>query len=34
MIFANLLGADKLIYQSIEDLVDAVRVGNPEIKAI
>ena len=29
----QLIGADKLIYQSIEDLVDAVRVGNPEIKA-
>jgi amidophosphoribosyltransferase len=28
----QLIGADKLIYQSIEDLVEAVSVGNPEIK--
>ncbi|MBU2924594.1 amidophosphoribosyltransferase [Colwellia sp. 4_MG-2023] len=29
----ELIGADKLIYQSIEDLVIAVRAGNPEIKS-
>jgi amidophosphoribosyltransferase len=29
----NLLGADKLIYQSIDDLIAAVGKGNPEIKA-
>ena len=29
---AQLIGADKLIFQSIEDLEDAVRLGNPEIK--
>lgn len=29
----DLIGADKLIYQSIEDLVAAVSLGNPEIKA-
>jgi len=28
----QLIGADKLIFQSIEDLVEAVSVGNPEIK--
>jgi len=28
----SLIGADKLIFQSIEDLVTAVKVGNPEIK--
>lgn len=28
----SLIGADKLIFQSIEDLVSAVKVGNPEIK--
>jgi amidophosphoribosyltransferase len=28
----NLIGADKLIFQSLEDLVSAVSVGNPEIK--
>ena len=28
----NLIGADKLIYQSISDLVAAVGSGNPEIK--
>lgn len=28
----DLIGADKLIFQSIEDLVAAVRVANPEIK--
>ncbi len=28
----TLIGADKLIFQSIEDLVSAVKVGNPEIK--
>jgi len=28
----DLIGADKLIFQSIEDLVAAVNVGNPEIK--
>ncbi len=28
----QLIGADKLIYQSIEDLVAAVGVGNPDIK--
>jgi len=28
----NLIGADKLIFQSIEDLVAAVKIGNPEIK--
>ena len=30
----NLIGADKLIYQSIGDLIAAVGAGNPEIKAI
>jgi amidophosphoribosyltransferase len=29
----NLIGADKLIFQSIEDLVSAVKVGNPEIQS-
>jgi len=29
----ELIGADKLIYQSIEDLVTAVGTANPEIKA-
>ncbi|MGL1958118.1 MAG: amidophosphoribosyltransferase [Colwellia sp.] len=29
----SLIGADKLIYQSIEDLVAAVGLGNPNIKA-
>jgi len=29
----ELIGADKLIYQSIEDLVLAVKEGNPEIKS-
>ncbi|TPH19195.1 amidophosphoribosyltransferase [Litorilituus lipolyticus] len=29
----ELIGADKLIYQSIEDLVTAVGAANPEIKA-
>mgnify|MGYP006141319127 CR=1 FL=1 len=28
----QLIGADKLIYQSIDDLVEAVGSGNPEIK--
>jgi len=28
----QLIGADKLIYQSIEDLIEAVSIGNPEIK--
>lgn len=28
----SLIGADKLIYQSLEDLIKAVSVGNPEIK--
>jgi len=28
----DLIGADKLIYQSIDDLVSAVNVANPEIK--
>ncbi|WP_019025741.1 amidophosphoribosyltransferase [Colwellia piezophila] len=28
----NLLGADKLIYQSLNDLIAAVSSGNPEIK--
>ncbi|TMM46779.1 amidophosphoribosyltransferase [Colwellia ponticola] len=28
----DLIGADKLIFQSIEDLITAVSVGNPEIK--
>jgi len=28
----NLIGADKLIYQSIEDLVSAVGSGNPDIR--
>ena len=28
----DLIGADKLIYQSIEDLILAVKEGNPEIK--
>jgi len=26
------IGADRLIYQDLEDLIDAVRKGNPEIK--
>ncbi|WP_448213350.1 amidophosphoribosyltransferase [Colwellia sp. MEBiC06753] len=29
---AEIIGADKLIFQSIEDLVEAVRTYNPEIK--
>jgi len=29
----NLIGADKLIFQSLEDLVSAVKLGNPEIKS-
>ncbi|MCJ8321973.1 MAG: amidophosphoribosyltransferase [Colwellia sp.] len=29
----SLIGADKLIYQTIEDLITAVSSGNPEIKA-
>lgn len=29
----SLIGADKLIFQSIEDLVSAVKTGNPEIKS-
>ncbi|QBG37418.1 amidophosphoribosyltransferase [Litorilituus sediminis] len=29
----SLIGADKLIYQSIDDLVTAVSLGNPEIKS-
>ncbi len=29
----DLIGADKLIFQSIEDLVSAVKLGNPEIKS-
>lgn len=29
---AALIGADKLIYQDLEDLVDAVRQGNPAIE--
>ena len=28
----QLIGADKLIFQTIEDLVSAVRCANPEIK--
>jgi amidophosphoribosyltransferase len=28
----DLIGADKLIFQSIEDLISAVSLGNPEIK--
>jgi len=28
----NLIGADKLIFQSLDDLVAAVSLGNPEIK--
>jgi amidophosphoribosyltransferase len=28
----DLIGADKLIFQSIEDLIEAVRAGNPDIK--
>ncbi|GAA0816847.1 amidophosphoribosyltransferase [Colwellia sp. D2M02] len=28
----SLIGADKLIYQSIDDLISAVRLGNPDIK--
>ncbi len=28
----DLIGADKLIFQSIEDLVAAIRIGNPEIQ--
>lgn len=27
----ELIGADKLIFQSIDDLVSAIRIGNPEI---
>jgi amidophosphoribosyltransferase len=26
------IGADKLIYQDLQDLIDAVQKGNPEIK--
>jgi amidophosphoribosyltransferase len=29
---ANEIGADWLIYQSLDDLIDTVKVGNPEIK--
>jgi len=29
----ELIGADKLIYQSIDDLISAVSLGNPDIKA-
>ena len=29
----DLIGADKLIFQSLEDLVSAVKLGNPEIKS-
>jgi amidophosphoribosyltransferase len=29
----NLIGADKLIFQSIDDLISAVGTGNPEIKS-
>jgi len=29
---ATLIGADQLIYQDLEDLIDAVRMENPEIK--
>lgn len=29
---AKLIGADKLIYQELEDLIDAVRRGNPAIQ--
>jgi amidophosphoribosyltransferase len=29
----DLIGADKLIFQSIEDLISAVSLGNPDIKA-
>ena len=29
----QLIGADKLIYQTLEDLVEAVSVANPDIKA-
>ena len=29
----DLIGADKLIYQSIDDLISAVSLGNPDIKA-
>jgi amidophosphoribosyltransferase len=30
--YVYLIGADKLIFQSIEDLITAVSSGNPEIK--
>ena len=29
----DLIGADKLIFQSLEDLISAVKIGNPEIKS-
>ena len=29
---AKAIGADWLIYQTLEDLIDSVREGNPEIK--
>ena len=29
----DLIGADKLIFQSIDDLVAAIRIGNPEIQS-
>jgi amidophosphoribosyltransferase len=29
---ADFIGADKLIYQDLSDLVDAVRRGNPRIQ--
>lgn len=28
----ELIGADKLIFQTIDDLIEAVRIGNPDIK--
>lgn len=28
----KLIGADRLIYQELEDLIEAARIGNPEIK--
>ena len=29
---AEFIGADKLIYQNLDDLIDAVRRGNPKIQ--
>ena len=29
---AKEIGADRLVYQELDDLIDAVKVGNPELK--